>query len=237
MVSKDARGLSHRWIGPVTGMLLVSTMALAGCGTGPESAGTVEPDSDESVSGGEGDDVGAADGEGGDGQEDEAAEPTPKPASSEGPGEDLPVPEAPEEVDEDTHEGAEAAMRHWFELFVHARNTGDVEPAQELSHEDCASCDGHIEQVEEVFEGEGWFVQDPHEIPYVEFTDIDTGAVGGIFMLNESDFDAYWANEYQGTTEGTPEQIWTGHLEFTDEGWKVLSVRYEMPAAESDQED
>ena len=227
MVSKDARGLSHRWIGPVTGMLLVSTMALVGCGTGPESAGTVEPDSDESVES-DHDNTASASAE----PENETSG---QEEDTEGP-EDLPEPQEPDAVREDSIEGAEETMRHWMDLYIYARNTGDVEALQERSHEDCASCDAHVERIIEVFDSGSWFVQDAYEIPYVEFTEIDTGAVGGVFMLNETDFDVYWQGEYDGTNEGTPEQIWTGHLDFTDAGWQVLSVRYEMPAADAEEE-
>ncbi|MDZ5077598.1 DUF6318 family protein [Nesterenkonia sp. HG001] len=235
MVSDDARGLSQGWIRPITGLLLVAALALTSCGTGPEAAGTAEPDGGESASAHGGEDADDAEGAG-DAQEDETPEPTPKPASSEGPGENLPVPEAPDELYEDSHEGAEAGMRHWFDLFVYARNTGDVGPVKDLSHEDCLSCHKMIETVEEVFEGNGWFVQESHKTHHVQFTDIDSGAVGGVFLLDTSDFEAYWDNEYHGTTEGTDDQVWTGHLDFTEDGWKVLSVRHEMPTQDSGEE-
>ncbi|GAA1184213.1 hypothetical protein GCM10009674_23510 [Nesterenkonia xinjiangensis] len=218
MVSDDARGLSQGWIRPITGLLLVAALALTGCGTGPEAAGTAEPDGGESVEPQETRSQGAYE----------------KPGEQ-GP-EDIPQPEEPAEVHEQTIAAAEEVLRYWMDLYVYARNTGDVVALEDRSHEDCASCDAHIDRISEVFDSGSWFVQEPYEIPYVEFTELDTGAVGGLFMLNETDFDVYWQGEFDGTNEGTLEQIWTGHLDFTDEGWQVLSVRYEMPAAEREDE-
>ncbi len=84
---------------------------------------------------------------------------TPVPASSEGPAQNWPVPDPPDEIYDPTEEGAEAALRYWWELRVYARNTGDTEPLEEFSDEACEVCDSQVGYVVEMYE-QGWFVQD-----------------------------------------------------------------------------
>ncbi|GAB3186506.1 hypothetical protein GCM10027061_00500 [Nesterenkonia suensis] len=238
MVSDDAQ--RQGWIRSVTGGLLICTLALAGCGADSESAGTVEPDGGESPAEDTAGDAGDGEGPGDDGsgadRDGEGAEPTPQPASSDGPGENLPVPEAPEEAYEDDLDGAEAALRHWFDLYEFARETGELDEIESFTHDECWPCEAHFDEVEDTYAGDGWYIQDSYELELVQLTELDSGAVGGPFILHEGDFEVYWDGEYEQSTEGARDSLWTARLVYEGDLWQVASLRFEM-IADGDDED
>lgn len=128
--------------------------------------------------------------------------PDPVPASSEGPAENRPEPEIPDEIYEPTEEGAEALIQYWFDARHHARITGDVEPWSYISHEDCGVCSGMIEAVEEAHP-DGWYVEDSDEILESHLTlDSDVHA-SGLVLLRQTSFESYWEGDLHG--QGPPE--------------------------------
>lgn len=132
----------------------------------------------------------------------EEEEPEPVPASSEGPAENWPEPEIPDEIYEPTEEGAEALIQYWFDARHHARITGDVEPWSYISHEDCGVCSGMIEAVEEAHP-DGWYVEDSDEILESHLTlDSDVHA-SGLVLLRQTSFESYWEGDLHG--QGPPE--------------------------------
>lgn len=237
MVSDERRSLSQGWTRSVMAAIIVATVTVVGCGSEaePEPAGATDAgDGGDAGAGddGSGDDGGAEDA--GDTGDDGDAQPTPKPASSDGPGENLPVPEAPEEVYEDDLDGAEAALRHWFDLYEYARDTGELDEIESFTHEECWPCEGLLDEVRNAYSEDGWYVQEPYEVELVQLTQLDTGAVGGPFIVHEGDFDTYWEGSHYSFTEGARDSVWTARLVYEGGGWQVASLRYEMDAVETE---
>ncbi|WP_262103720.1 DUF6318 family protein [Arthrobacter sp. Marseille-P9274] len=78
------------------------------------------------------------------------ATPSYKPASADGPAENVPLPKMPKDAKEKTHAGLESFARHWYALLNYAYESGDVEPIRAITSAKCARC-------EEVFKGiEDW---------------------------------------------------------------------------------
>ncbi len=70
-----------------------------------------------------------------------------KPASAEGPAENVPVPVLPAEAKKETKAGLEAFAKYWYELVEYAYETGDLEPLKAVSGPSCVACNGAYELV------------------------------------------------------------------------------------------
>lgn len=81
-----------------------------------------------------------------------------KPASADGPAENVPVPVMPEEAKLESKEGLEAFARYWYELVNYGFETGDVEPIRAISGPDCAVCKNFYQMVESGYQNEDWIV-------------------------------------------------------------------------------
>ena len=79
-----------------------------------------------------------------------------KPASAEGPAENVPLPVMPEEAKVQSKEGLEAFARYWYELVNYGFETGDTEPIRAISGPDCPVCNTFYETVELGFANNGW---------------------------------------------------------------------------------
>ncbi|GLB65730.1 DUF6318 family protein [Arthrobacter mangrovi] len=69
-----------------------------------------------------------------------AATPSYKPASADGPAENVPLPKMPKEAKEKTHAGLEAFARHWYALLNYAYESGDAAPLKAITSGDCERC-------------------------------------------------------------------------------------------------
>lgn len=69
-----------------------------------------------------------------------SATPTPKPATAEGPAENIPVPEMPTAAKNTSEEGSAAFLEHYFDLINYALHTYDTEPLEKLTSQSCVPC-------------------------------------------------------------------------------------------------
>ena len=79
-----------------------------------------------------------------------------KPASAEGPAENVPLPVMPEEAKVESKEGLIAFARYWYEAAAYGYETGDVGPLKAISGQDCTACNGAYSTLATWFEGDGW---------------------------------------------------------------------------------
>lgn len=188
----------HPALSRISALPVIAVWALLGCGGGAE-ADEPEPTVLESLEPAEGTEAQNNDDDAS--VDEEEQDPEPVPASSEGPAENWPEPEPPDEIYEPTEEGAEALIQYWFDARHYARITGDLEPLEYVSAEDCELCDEEIAVVEEIFENEGWFMGEPNEVldSYARL-ESDTHATG-VFGVREADFEAFWRGETYSTTD------------------------------------
>ena len=105
-------------------------------------------------------------GAGGGVTESASASPTPtptptaayKPATAEGPAENVPLPVMPELAKQESKEGLEAFVRHWFALINYGYETGDVEAVRTTSGTSCTHCLGYFEAIEKGYKDDDWIV-------------------------------------------------------------------------------
>lgn len=79
-----------------------------------------------------------------------------KPASAEGPAENVPLPVMPEEAKVESKEGLIAFARHWYDLANYGYETGDVEPLKAISGPDCTACSNLYPVIAEGYANGGW---------------------------------------------------------------------------------
>lgn len=181
---------------------------------------------------GESDDADDGDAE----QAEDGDEPEPVPASSDGPAENWPEPEVPEEASEQTEEGVEAALQHWFETLQYARNAGDVEPLLDVSYEGCDFCLAEAELVEDTHEN-GWFVQELDEIDRITVSVADNGTASAFFLLDTGTFEIYWNGVLHDEGGGEESTGWSTALIFEEEGWAVADLLYVGGDVDTDAEE
>lgn len=182
-------------LGVVVGAVILG-FAVSSCGGDDVAAeprgADVEPSAEETSP-----EDGSPDAEqpGGDGSEAEVPEPspTPVPASSDGPAENWPEPEVPDEIYEETEEGALAALRYWFDAATYLQLTGDIAPVDTVSASDCETCNNKIDQFYDLYEVEGgWYVAEGVTTTDEIVSSITTeGNAGILFTLVEGGYSAY----------------------------------------------
>ena len=202
----------------------MAALLLTSCGDA-EAETEDAPQAVEESPASEAEEAGAEDGEkdAGDGEKDAEEEPEPVPASSDGPAENWPEPEVPEEIYEETEEGVEAALEYWFEARHYMRITGETDAFTAVSAGDCEVCDLQIERVEQIYE-DGWFVQEP-DVVADSFVRIESEWYAtGIFTLNQGAFEAYWESELVGARPARSEDGYSAVFVFEDDRWQISYV-------------
>jgi hypothetical protein len=206
--------------------------SLAGCAEGTERAEAEEAQPtvlESAADNTEGGDVEPSpegeEGEPGDGAPEES-EPTPVPASSEGPAQDWPAPEPPEEIYAPTEEGAEALLQYWFDARHYARITGDTARLEDVSHVDCEMCDGHIDRVLSAFPDAWWVENEADEIhdSYVRLESEDTAT--GLFAHRSVSFEAYKDGELDSEYPGGTDSGFGFALVFEGDHWQMYDLAY-----------
>nr|WP_281405743.1 DUF6318 family protein [Arthrobacter yangruifuii] len=79
-----------------------------------------------------------------------------KPASAEGPAENVPLPVMPAEAKVQSKEGLEAFARYWYDLINYGFETGDVEPVRAISGPECAVCKNFYRIVGPGYKNSDW---------------------------------------------------------------------------------
>lgn len=217
---RGGAGVRAGWFSAVTvGMLVLVSCGDAEAETEDEQAGVDEsPVSESEESSDEATKEGASEGT--------EEEPEPIPASSDGPAENWPEPEVPEEIYEETEEGVEAALEYWWEARTYARETGDTEPLEQASGADCGLCVQQIDRINETFDQDGWYVQDPIEITGSFIRIEDTGYATALLALEEGAFDTYWESDLYSEKSAEPEQGWSAGFIFEGGQWSVSDMQF-----------
>lgn len=90
-----------------------------------------------------------------------SATPTPtaaayKPATADGPAENVPLPVMPDLAKEESKEGLMAFGDYWFSLINYGYETGDAAPVREISAPDCSICQSFYSDLEEGYVNDDW---------------------------------------------------------------------------------
>ena len=156
---------------PSRGLALSAALllTLTACNGGsPEEEGSVSPTTTAPASASDG---GSSEGSGSESEGSETAEPSGSesgdaestegggeyvPASADGPAQNVPKPQMPEAMKEETEEGAKAAVAYWWDTLYYLQQTGDAEPMLEVSSEDCNYCQRYAKGLENVYAEGHW---------------------------------------------------------------------------------
>lgn len=231
--------MTHLGVWRITGAAVVM-VGLAGCAAGAdadEPAPTVletPPEASADTGNSESVDFGGEDPEA---DSPDESEPTPVPASSEGPAQNWPAPDPPDEIYEPTEEGAEALLQYWFDARHFARITGDTEPLEDVSREDCAMCDGHIERVTAAFPNAWWVEGEPDKVheSYVRLESEETAS--GLFAHQSVPFEAFRDGELDSEYEGGTMSGFGVSFVFESGQWQMYDMSYLAEYEDSDLND
>ncbi len=132
----------------------------------------------------------------------QTATPTPtptaayKPATAEGPAENVPLPVMPELAKEKSKEGLEAFAEYWYSLINYGYETGDAEPVRAISSSPCSVCDVYYETVDLGFKNQDWMagslvkVRDVHS----DFILTPEGYYQVLIQITQKDLEYYGPN-------------------------------------------
>jgi hypothetical protein len=81
-----------------------------------------------------------------------------KPATEDGPAENVPLPKLPEAATEKTEQGLMAFTSYWLETVTYAYATGDVGPMKSVSGDSCTACNNAAQTIQTSFKDGGWMV-------------------------------------------------------------------------------
>ena len=187
--SPSPRDGSRAWAPVVTPVLALSLLwALVACGRGggvaQGSAGP--PDSAESVS--------ASASPTSDLPADQAAEREAALA--------MPAPQRPENMDENSSEGAIATATYVVQLYPYVYATGDLEQWKAMSQQDCLFCNSVITNVGKLHEAGGWKNPWTHTITQTGYADPGPGSE---YSRVDVVFDQEASYSYDGT--GAPPDV------------------------------
>lgn len=214
------------------GVLVVLGLAVSSCGggdAGAEPGGTdVEPSAEEASPEGGGSDSEQPSGDGGETEKPEPS-PTPVPASPDGPAENWPEPEVPDEIYEETEEGALAALKYWFEADLFMELTGDSAPFEGASDPGCEICAARIGQFQQLYEvDEGWHVTDGVVVEDAVVSSVSAEReVSIIFTVREGALSEFGADG-ELRAEGADETLAgvEGTLQFKNDQWQVRELYF-----------
>lgn len=130
----------------------------------------------------------------------------------------MPAPQKPENMDENSSEGAIATAIYFVQLYPYVYATGDLEQWKSMSRQDCLFCNSVITNVKELHESGGW--KDPwvHTITQTGYSDPGPGSeYSRIDIL----FDQEAAYKYDGT--GAPPEV----NESQTNTLLILAMKYE----------
>lgn len=78
------------------------------------------------------------------------------PASEDGPAQNVPKPEMPEEMKEETEDGAKAAVQYWWDTMTYLQRTGHSEPMEAISADTCTFCNSFAGAMSTIYSEGGW---------------------------------------------------------------------------------
>ncbi|OSM43070.1 DUF6318 family protein [Nesterenkonia sp. PF2B19] len=151
------------------------------------------------------------------------------PASSAGPAENWPEPEVPDEVYEETEEGALAALESWFEARHYLQLTGDDGPLWDLSSQDCEHCTNVADRLTEAYEsGDRWYDAESTTIDSPYAREAADGVYTILLDVHEGEFTFYEVGQVLGEGGGKHYDVSEAILVYEDGSWLVRELAVEQ---------
>lgn len=157
------------------------------------------------------------------------------PASAEGPAQNVPKPVMPEVMKEETQEGAEAAVKYFWETVYYAEQTGDTAPIDSLSSEYCEFCELSASNLSSIYRNGGWYTGTKAKVSSSILRPSSTGYTATILVDTPkgTGFDKEGQVAPGGVVPAQNDQPWITELFFddTEEYWIVDEMTYKGTGA------
>ena len=209
---------------------MAAVLVLSGCSGSGDEPGA------EAATGGSGSSTSSSASASGTASASASATPTPtptqpaaayKPASAEGPAENVPLPVMPELAKQESQEGLQAFAEYWYALANYGYETGDTAPIRKISGEDCVSCNSYLKVVESGYAGDDWMLGSKVTMQDVSanFVATDQGYYQATVLFLQEDLHYYAPDGFLGTQPGshTP-VVQLMEAAYTPKGWFAVHI-------------
>lgn len=157
------------------------------------------------------------------------------PASADGPAQNVPKPEMPEVMKEETKEGAEAAVEYFWEAHYYAEQTGDTEVFDTLYSEYCEFCTITSDSLQKDYDKDRWYSGTEISIDSLSTLPSENGFISTIILSagSGSVFDSASGELEVSEVEASADQPWISELWFDPNvgRWIVDEMSYEGQAS------
>lgn len=150
-------------------------------------------------------------------------------ATDEAPARNVPEPEAPDTLTEQSENGARAALEYWWEAHRYLELTGDPGHLKEVSSSGCGSCSRTRTFWQEVYEQGAWSTgseRAPAQVT-VEVSPQKTDATFA-FVVDQEDYDVWTSGGHvlnQAHRDFADQHPWGAKARYTNEGrWIVYDL-------------
>ena len=150
-----------------------------------------------------------------------------KPATAEGPAENVPLPVMPELAKENSKEGLEAFAEYWYVLANYGYETGDLDPIREISGDECVSCNSYFRVVEGGYRDGDWMTGAKITMQDVDsnFVKTEDGYYQATTMFLQEDLHFHEIEGFIGSQPGsnTP-VVQLIEASYTPNGWHAIHI-------------
>ncbi len=154
--------------------------------------------------------------------------PTPsyKPASAEGPAENVPVPVMPAAAKEHTEEGYKAFVEYWVALVNHAHQTRTTDVIAPFTSSKCGSCQNILGSSEYMMTQGKWMVGGDWTVvgSYTDMTKNSGGQIQGLVEMRQDRVDMYSGPSKRENTEKASTIKLIVILQPSEKGWIVVDI-------------
>lgn len=149
-----------------------------------------------------------------------------KPASADGPAENVPLPVMPEEAKVESKEGLIAFARYWYELASYGYETGDIDPLKEISGPDCTACNGAYSTLEKWYAGDNWAAGGQIEVTSAasEYALTESGDRQALVMFKQVPIDVYTPAGLQRTVGEGDTYVQLINANYVDGSWVAIDI-------------
>ncbi|EZP43386.1 hypothetical protein BW36_00475 [Micrococcus luteus] len=153
------------------------------------------------------------------------------PASADGPAQNVPKPKMPAAMKEETKEGAEAAIRYFWDVHYYAEQTGDTELLDSLYSEYCEFCQFSSNDLQMIYKDGGWYTGTEVQIDSILTHRSETGYVSTLLVTTGTGtgYTKGGVVPENGDVEAASKQPWIAEVSFNPESshWIVDEMSYE----------
>ncbi|MEV7647397.1 DUF6318 family protein [Arthrobacter sp. NPDC089319] len=154
-------------------------------------------------------------------------DPTYKPASENGPAENVPVPVMPDEASLKSQQGLQAFLPYWFETVSYAYETGDLTPLEQITAPGCAICKEFKKTIQAGHDGDKWIVGGQIEPTEIEDRFVETvdGKYAPIVFITQQPLVIYEDDKVVGKADGFVDPLlWVATVRYVEDHWIIEGV-------------